>query len=204
METGRYFLVYKPCGMLSQFTPEGNKRGLGDIFTFPKDVYPMGRLDADSEGLLILTNDNHLKAKLLDPGNRHRRTYLVQVEGTITPQAAGILGKGMLINMDGKPYRTLPAEVRILPGDPDVPPRHPPIRFRKEIPTSWIEITLTEGKNRQIRRMTAATGFPTLRIIRTSIEQVGITGMLPGGFLEMEGKEVYRLLGMELQPAPSK
>jgi 23S rRNA pseudouridine2457 synthase len=199
-EAGRYYLVYKPYGMLSQFTPEGDKRGLGDLFAFPKDVYPVGRLDADSEGLLILTNDNYLKTKLLEPGTGHRRTYLVQVEGAINPAAIEKLSAGMQINIDGKPYRTLPAGVSILEEEPAVPPRCPPIRFRKNIPTSWIEMTLAEGKNRQIRRMTAKAGFPALRIIRTSIEGISITGLMPGGILEMKATDIYRLLGSRQEP----
>ena len=169
-----YYFIYKPFEMLSQFSREGNHQTLADLdFKFQKEVYPVGRLDADSEGLLLLTNDKTLNHKLLDPKFKHKRVYLAQVEGIVTQEAKTILEKGVSITVDGKKHQTLPCSAELLPatfGDEpgDVPERKPPIRFRKNSPTSWIKLTLHEGKNRQVRKMTAAVGFPTLRLIRIS------------------------------------
>nr|WP_215234604.1 pseudouridine synthase [Dyadobacter sp. CECT 9623] len=165
----QYYLIYKPFGMLSQFTREGDHATLADSdFTFAKDIYPVGRLDADSEGLLLLTNDNYLKTKLLEPRNKHTRTYFVQVEGQVSEEACEQLSAGVDISINGKSYRTLPAKAHLI-AEPVLPERNPPIRFRQNIPTSWLSLTLREGKNRQVRRMTAAVGFPTLRLVRWSI-----------------------------------
>ena len=181
----QYFVFYKPFQVLSQFSPEGEKITLAKYFpNFSKNIYPVGRLDYDSEGLLILTDDKPLTHLLLDPEFAHPRTYWVQVEGTITRHAIQQLEQGVTINIDGKPYRTKKAKAKILNTPPDVAERNPPIRFRKNIPTSWLALTLTEGKNRQVRRMTAATGFPTLRLIRYAIGKVTIDGMAPGSFKE--------------------
>ena len=133
-----------------------------DFFDVEKDVYPIGRLDYDSEGLLILTNDKQLNHRLLNPSFAHMREYWVQVDGAINDNAINILQQGVSINIDGKLYNTKPA-IAMLLSDPIVCERDPPIRFRKDIPTSWISLILTEGKNRQVRKMTAAVGFPTLR-----------------------------------------
>ncbi len=161
----QYYAIYKPYGILSQFTDEGRYKGLSYFFEFSKDVYPIGRLDADSEGLLLLTNDNALKTQLLDPDYAHERTYWVQVEGT--PKSEDLLPfeKGIEIKIKKKNYLTQPAKASLIAA-PSLPERSPPIRFRANIPTAWLEITLTEGKNRQIRRMTAKIGFPTLRLVR--------------------------------------
>lgn len=183
-----YFLIYKPFGMLSQFSPEGDKRTLADLdYDFPNDVYPVGRLDADSEGLLLLTNDKALNHRLLNPKFRHNRTYYVQVEGTLTADACRWLSDGVTISVDGKPYHTLPADARPLPPDwaARLPERNPPIRYRASIPTSWLQISLHEGKNRQVRRMTAAVGFPTLRLVRWSIEDLTAETMPPGSVREL-------------------
>ncbi|MBE9460632.1 pseudouridine synthase [Dyadobacter subterraneus] len=194
-----YFLIYKPFGMLSQFTREGDHATLADLeFTFEKDIYPVGRLDADSEGLLLLTNDNYLKTKLLEPRNRHRRTYYVQVEGEMTKEACVELESGVKISINGKTYLTLPASASQLEV-PSLPERNPPIRFRKNIPTSWVSITLHEGKNRQVRRMTAAVGFPTLRLVRWAIGKInladfGADGAKPGDVWEVTDQEVRKLL----------
>lgn len=170
----RYFLIYKPFGMLSQFTREGDHQTIADLdFDFPKDVYPVGRLDADSEGLLLLTNDNFLKTKLLEPRNKHTRTYYVQVEGEATEAACMQLSTGVNISVNGKQYKTLPAKVAVI-EEPVLPERNPPIRFRKSIPTSWLSVTLHEGKNRQVRRMTASVGFPTLRLVRWAIGKISL------------------------------
>lgn len=152
---------------------------MADLHDFEKDVYPVGRLDADSEGLLILTDDKHLNARLLNPVNAHRRTYYVQVEGILTDEALARLEEGVDLRIKGKSHRTRPAIARRIP-EPGLPPRNPPIRFRKNIPTDWLELELTEGKNRQVRRMTAAVGFPALRLVRHSIEDLTLEGMASG------------------------
>ncbi|WP_291042780.1 pseudouridine synthase [Dyadobacter sp. 50-39] len=190
----QYYLIYKPFGMLSQFSREGDHQTLADLdFTFAKDIYPVGRLDADSEGLLLLTNDNFLKTKLLEPRNRHTRTYYVQVEGEVTDEACRELSNGVRISINGKQYKTLPAEVSKI-AEPELPERNPPIRFRKNIPTSWLSVTLHEGKNRQVRRMTAAVGFPTLRLVRWSIGKISLQDKKinlpkPGEVWEVTSKE---------------
>jgi 23S rRNA pseudouridine2457 synthase len=177
--------------MLSQFTKEGEHETLAVLFDFPKDVYPVGRLDSDSEGLLILSNDKKLNHALLDPTNQHQRTYYVQVEGTITTVDCDKLEKGVGISVDGKIYSTKPCKVKIIPAPAGIPDRIPPIRVRKTVPDSWISITLEEGKNRQVRKMTAAVGFPTLRLIRFSIEKLDIKGMLPRDVREITRMEAY-------------
>lgn len=167
----------KPYGVLSQFTPESGSTYLPlSTFTFPAEVYPIGRLDADSEGLLLLTNERHLPSVILDPEAGHRRTYVVQVEGTITNAAIAQLNDGVVI----RGYRTQPCVARAIDQPSWISERVPPIRHRASIPTSWIELTLREGKNRQVRRMTAAVGFPTLRLIRSAIgvlllDDLGVT-----------------------------
>jgi 23S rRNA pseudouridine2457 synthase len=189
-----YFICWKPFGMLSQFTKEGEHTTLADLpFSFPKDVYPVGRLDADSEGLLILTNDNYLKTKLLEPKFGHKKTYWVQVEGDITQDAIERLCRGVHIRIKGKEHRTNPAKVEKI-EEPNVPPRTPPVRFRKEIPTSWISIQIDEGKNRQVRRMTAAVGFPTLRLIRGAIEKISLFQLNPSEVKQLSAKEMYELV----------
>jgi len=176
-----YFVFYKPFQVLCQFSPEGEKKTLADFFPgISKNIYPVGRLDYDSEGLLLLTDDKQLTHQLLEPKFAHKRSYLVQVDGSVTQEAIEQLQKGVLINVDGKQYETKPAIAGILSGEPNLPERVPPIRYRKEIPTSWISLTLTEGKNRQVRKMTAAVNFPTLRLVRYSIGEVTIEGYTPG------------------------
>ncbi len=192
--TYKYYVIYKPFRVLSQFTTEEGKKTLADFFEFDKDVYPVGRLDFDSEGLLILTNDNYLKNNLLNPANLHNRTYLVQVEGEAGEQNLELMRKGVLINIDGKPYKTLACSTKILETEPILPERFPPIRVRKSIPTSWIEITIGEGKNRQVRKMTAAIGYPTLRLVRSAIENIQLHGMNPGEVLQFDKNKIYKLL----------
>ncbi|MFD2933092.1 pseudouridine synthase [Spirosoma flavum] len=191
-----YFLVYKPYLMLSQFSREGDKQTLADLdVDFPTDVYPVGRLDADSEGLLLLSSDKQLNHRLLNPKFRHNRTYYVQVEGALTDAACRQLSEGVTISVDGKPYHTLPAKA--MPIDaPNVPDRNPPIRYRASIPTSWLSIALHEGKNRQVRKMTAAVGFPTLRLVRWTIENLTADGMIPGQVCELS--RVETLQGLQL------
>jgi 23S rRNA pseudouridine2457 synthase len=185
-----YFIIFKPYNMLSQFseTPEGGAV-LKELADFPKDVYPVGRLDKDSEGLLILTNDKQLNNLLLNPKYEHVRTYWVQVDGIPTGESIQKLEVGVTI----EGYKTRPAKVEII-EEPLLPPRDPPIRYRKNLPTSWIMITLIEGKNRQVRKMTAAVGFPTLRLIRSSIEGISLQNMQPGDVVEMKKEEIYRKL----------
>lgn len=169
--------LHKPYGFLSQFTPEPGSRWrtLAD-FKLPPRVYALGRLDADSEGLLLLSDEAGLNSKLLDPSGGHRREYWVQVEGVPDDDALRRLASGVAI--EGR--RTLPCAVRRLEEPPSLPPRDPPIRVRREIPDSWIALELVEGRNRQVRRMTAAVGHPTLRLVRARIGEFAL-GLLPRG-----------------------
>lgn len=184
----QYYIVYKPFQVLSQFSSQESKPTLKDFFTLPTDVYPVGRLDFDSEGLLILTDDPRLNHRLLDPAFAHEREYWVQVEGVVTPDALRKLENGVTITIDGRPYATRPAKARSIA--PTVPDRKPPIRYRAHIPTSWISLTLIEGKNRQVRKMTAQTGFPTLRLIRYRIEKITIEGLQPGEMREIRMEDI--------------
>lgn len=184
-----YLILHKPYGVLSQFTPElPGQRTLAE-FDLPKDLYAAGRLDSDSEGLLLLTDDGIFIKKLLEPGRGHERTYLIQVEGIPTPGAIAELAKGIVI----QGYRTLPASARLLEHEPVLLPRDPPIRLRLSIPTSWIELKLTEGKNRQVRRMTAAVGYPTLRLLRMAIGTVALGDLAAGQWRELTTGEIAAL-----------
>ncbi len=167
---------HKPYGVLSQFTPDGSPNRPLAEFGFPKDVYPIGRLDADSEGLLLLSDEPAWNARLLEPRHAHEREYWVQVEripdaGSLKQLAAGVLIQGRM---------TLPCYATLLEPQPDIPPREPPIRFRKNVPDCWISMELIEGKNRQVRRMTAAVGHPTLRLLRTRIGRLTLDGLAAG------------------------
>jgi 23S rRNA pseudouridine2457 synthase len=195
----KYFIIYKPFQVLSQFTPENGKACLKDFFEVPTDVYPVGRLDYDSEGLLLLTNDKSLNHRLLHPSFAHEREYRVQVEGLINNEALQKLSSGITINIDGKPFHTQTAKASRIPEHVIIPERNPPIRFRQHIPTSWIKLVITEGKNRQVRRMTAAVGFPTLRLIRYRIAGLTLDNMLPGDMIDMIQNEVYGKLGLQTQ-----
>ncbi len=184
-----YIILFKPYGVLSQFTPEDGHDSLKDFGPFPKGVYPVGRLDADSEGLILLTDDTDVNHRLTTPKFHHERTYLVQIERIPTKTSLQQLRGGVLI--EGK--QTLPTTVRLLHEEPSLPPRPVPIRFRKNVSTCWIEITLTEGRNRQVRKMTAAIGHPTLRLVRTQIAFISLNGLLPGESRALTEKEVNDL-----------
>ena len=189
-----YYLIYKPYQVLSQFTSSDGKLCLKDILNVPKDVYPVGRLDYDSEGLLLLTNDTSINHQLLHPKFAHARTYWVQVDGAISNDAIEALSKGVTISVDGKTYETKKATLKILPDAIVVPERNPPIRIRKSIPTSWVSIQLTEGKNRQVRKMFASVGFPVVRLIRSQIGQFSIAQMQPSDCLSLSFEEVQNAL----------
>jgi 23S rRNA pseudouridine2457 synthase len=190
-----YFLFHKPYNVLSQFSAEGDKKTLADFFPgLAKNIYPVGRLDYDSEGLLLFSDDKAMTHKLLEPSFAHPRTYLVQVDGEINEAALNNLETGVTINVNGKQYRTRSAVVKIISDLPGIEERDPPVRFRKSIPTSWISLTLTEGKNRQVRRMTAAVGYPTLRLIRYAIGGITIEGIEPGGYRMLDEYDMELLL----------
>lgn len=176
---------HKPHGVLSQFTPDGSPNRTLAEFHFPKEVYPIGRLDADSEGLLLLSDEAGLNTRLLDPGHGHTRRYWAQVEKVPTSEALEQLSLGVTI----QDYKTRPCKVRLLDPQPEVPPRNPPIRVRKNIPDCWIELELTEGKNRQVRRMTAAIGHPTLRLLRVRIGSLGLEALPSGQWRELAAEE---------------
>ena len=187
----RYLLFYKPYDVLTQFTDNSSetpRQTLKDYISIPA-IYPVGRLDRDSEGLLLLTNHGQLQHRLSDPQFQHPRTYWVQVERV--PDAATLAQLRQGVTIQG--YRTRPAQVKLLPTEPSLPPREPPIRFRKNVPTAWLEMTLTEGKNRQVRRMTAAVGFPTLRLVRVAIAQLRLEGLEPGQWRDLTAPEVKEL-----------
>ncbi len=188
----RYILFYKPYDTLTQFSDnsdsETKRSTLKDYIPVPS-VYPVGRLDRDSEGLLLLTNDGRLQHRLSDPQFGHPRTYWVQVERIPDATALGCLQEGVVIEN----YRTRPAKVQLLASEPTLPPRNPPIRFRKNVPTAWLAITLTEGRNRQVRRMTAAVGFPTLRLVRVAIAHLSLHGLEPGQWRDLTPSEVEQL-----------
>ena len=185
----RYIIFHKPYGVLSQFTQESPKHITLKEYIDVPDVYAVGRLDWDSEGLLLLTNDGQLQHRLAHPRFGHQRTYWAQVERIPTLDAINQLQTGVKI----QDYRTAPAHVRLLLEEPSVIQRIPPIRTRKNIPTAWLEITLTEGKNRQVRRMTATVGFPTLRLIRVSIANIQLHDLAPGEWRELTTLELTSL-----------
>ena len=183
----RYIAFYKPYGVLCQFTGESDDRTLSE-FGLPSEVYAVGRLDKDSEGLLFLTNDGAFNHKVASPKFNKLKTYLVQVERVPIESDLDKLRKGVLI----KGGMTKPAKVHLL-GDLDIPERNPPIRFRKSVPTCWLELKISEGKNRQVRRMTAAIGHPTLRLIRTHIASLSLDSLKEGEWRDVTKEEVFRL-----------
>lgn len=167
---------HKPYGVISQFTPDGSPNRPLAEFGFPKGIYPIGRLDADSEGLLLLSDEAELNQKLLHPARAHEREYWVQVERIPTAESLATLQRGVVLQ--GR--KTLPCQARMLDPQPEMPPREPAIRFRKTVPACWIALELIEGKNRQVRRMTAAIGHPTLRLVRVRIGRFELAGLEPG------------------------
>lgn len=171
---------HKPYGVISQFTKEKSEHRTLAEFGFPKRVYPIGRLDWDSEGLILLSDEKQWNDRLLNPKHEHERTYHVQVEGIATEEAMSELKKGLII----QGHKTKPCFAKRL-KDPNYPPRSKPIRFRLSVPTSWIELKLTEGKNRQVRRMTAAVGFPALRLIRVAIGALKLGELAPGEWFQL-------------------
>ena len=181
----RVLALHKPYDVLSQFTDEGGRLTLKTLIDIP-DVYPIGRLDRDSEGLRLLTNDGLLAHRLTDPRFEHPKTYLVQVERVPDEVALEKLRKGVVL-ADGL---TKPAEVELLDEAPAFPDRAAPIRFRKNVPTAWIRLTIREGRNRQVRRMTAAVGFPTLRLLRVAVGSIALGELAPGEWRELEASEV--------------
>ena len=176
---------HKPYGVLSQFTPDGSRHRPLAEFDFPKGVYPLGRLDAESEGLLLLSDEAELNARLLHPTRGHRRTYWAQVERVPAREALAKLERGVVIG--GR--KTLPCRAWLLDPQPEMPPRVPPIRFRKNVPEAWIALELIEGKNHQVRRMTAAIGHPTLRLVRVKIGAFELSALEPGCWRELSAAE---------------
>jgi 23S rRNA pseudouridine2457 synthase len=193
----RYIVFYKPYGVLTQFSDRCDQSNSATSRSTLKDyipissVYPVGRLDLDSEGLLLLTDHGQLQHKLSDPSFQHPRTYWVQVENIPNPEAISQLQTGVVIKGG---YQTKPAKARLLTESPSLPPRHPPIRDRANIPTAWLEMKLTEGKNRQVRRMTAAVGFPTLRLVRVAIAHLRLDSLIPGQWRDLTDIELADLL----------
>lgn len=186
----------KPYGVLSQFTPDGSPNRPLAGFGFPKGVYPIGRLDADSEGLLLLSDEPELNQRLLQPMRAHEREYQAQVERIPTADALRDLSEGTVVQ--GR--KTLPCRAWILEPQPEPPPRVPPIRVRKTVPTCWVGLELIEGKNRQVRRMTAAIGHPTLRLIRVRIGQFDLAGLEPGKWKILSPTERNLVLGRTESP----
>ena len=180
----------KPYGVLSQFTSDGSPNRPLAEFGFPKNVYAIGRLDADSEGLILLSDEAHWNAQLLQPKNAHEREYWAQVERIPTPESLQKLSRGLII----QGHKTLPCRAWLLEPQPTVPPRTPPIRFRKSVPDCWIGLELVEGKNRQVRRMTAAIGHPTLRLVRVRIGGFHLGDLPPGGWKKLEAQERKQVL----------
>jgi 23S rRNA pseudouridine2457 synthase len=183
----RLIAFNKPFGVICKFGSEPGKRTLADYVAVP-NVYPAGRLDADSEGLLLLTDDGRLQARIADPRHKLAKRYLAQVEGTPSDAAVAQLRRGV----DLGDFVTQPALVRVIAEPADLWPRDPPIRYRAKIPTAWLELTLREGKNRQVRRMTARVGLPTLRLVRVGVGALDLDGLAPGQWRAIDAREPWR------------
>ncbi|MSU58713.1 MAG: pseudouridine synthase [Pedosphaera sp.] len=181
----------KPYGVLSQFTGDGSPNRPLAEFGFPKNVYPIGRLDADSEGMLLLSDEPELNERLLHPRHAHEREYWAQVERIPTTGVLQKLSRGVTI----QGHKTLPSRAWLLDPQPEIPPRIPPIRFRKRVPDCWIGLELIEGKNRQVRRMTAAIGHPTLRLLRVRIGDFRVDGLAPGCWMILDPAARSQVLG---------
>jgi 23S rRNA pseudouridine2457 synthase len=175
----------KPFGVVCKFSPEPGKRTLADYVRM-RGVYPAGRLDTDSEGLVLLTDDGALQARIADPRHKLAKMYWAQVEGVPTEAALTALRRGV----DLREFVTKPAGARVIDEPSRLWPRDPPIRYRAKIPTSWLELTLREGKNRQVRRMTAHVGFPTLRLVRAAVGGIGLDGLAPGEWCEVPAENL--------------
>ena len=184
----RYLKLFKPFDVLSQFTDGSGRSTLKDLVDVP-GVYPVGRLDRDSEGLILLTDDGPMAHRLADPRFEHPKTYYAQVERVPDEDALAALRRGLLLG-DGP---TRPAGARLLAGEPELPERPTPIRFRKNVPTAWVELILREGRNRQVRRMTAAVGHPTLRLVRVAIGPITLGGLRPGEWRDLDATEIRSL-----------
>lgn len=182
----QYVVFHKPYGVLSQFTPEDGARSLAE-FGLPAGIYPAGRLDKDSEGLLLLTDDGPLIERLLNPRNQKPKTYWALVERVPTPEALQRMREGLRI----EDYVTRPCEVQLLAPQPQLPPREPPVRLRKNVQDVWLEVSLVEGKNRQVRKMTAAIGHPTLRLVRQSIASLQLADLAPGDWRSVQRADIH-------------
>ncbi len=198
MKDFKYFIIHKPYRILSQYTGESGHKGLGDVFEIPPRVYPVGRLDLDSEGLLLLTDDTRLNHLLLHPTFAHLRTYWVEVEGKPTKTQLIQLGNGVSIKINGQSHLTAPAEVQLLSQTDiaKIPPRTPSVNYTKHPQTSWLSLILKEGKNRQVRRMTAAIGHPTLRLIRVGIENLQLWPLQAGQMIRISPNLLHSKLGI--------
>jgi len=199
--THRHILVNKPYDVICQFSDaKGGRNTLADFVPIP-NVYPVGRLDRDSEGLVLLTSDGWLQHRLTDPRYEHPKTYWAQVEGIPDAAALKHLREGVQVWDD---FKTRPAQARMLDVEPELPPRDPPIRYRAAIPTVWIEIVLTEGRNRQVRRMTATVGFPTLRLVRAAIGELQLGTLPPGQWRDLTPEELAFIAPMSSAAAPAR
>ena len=184
----KYFVLNKPYGYLSQFTDKLNRKTLSNLKNIPKNIYPIGRLDIDSEGLLLISNDKLLVDYLLNPQNSHEKEYLAQVEGIPTEEEMNKFRSGLIIENQ----KTLPAQIEVI-NSPNLPDRVPPIRRRMNIPVYWTKIVITEGRNRQVRKMTAAIGHPTLRLIRIRIKNITLGNLKAGEIRELNKIEIRKL-----------